>query len=62
MTPWPDCGALERQRVVELLRDEAAARERLISSGDGRGLDVGALRRQAEAYRAAAAVLVAAGE
>lgn len=57
---WSDVREVERRRIVDQLREEAAALERVLFSGDGRGLDVGALQRQAAAYRAAAAVLVAA--
>jgi len=71
VTRWADVLPLERDRVVTLLRDEAAALERAIHDVAGplevdvaarvTSVDVVAMRRQAEAYRAAAAALVGSG-
>ncbi len=58
MTLWVAVDRAERARILALLHDEAAALERAIASLlPGHRLDVEAMRRQADAYRAAAAVL-----
>jgi hypothetical protein len=57
VTPWPDVGPVERRRIVDELRDAAAALLRAIPEGTQHRIDVAAMRRQADAYQAAAALL-----